>query len=60
LKKIPRDDRIEGTNHITKKDRVKTYRLNRRIIMFDFHMHSWVSDDCSANPRDMVAAAEAA
>ena len=27
--------------------------------MFDFHMHSWVSDDCSANPRDMVAAAEA-
>ena len=26
--------------------------------MFDFHMHSWVSDDCSADPKEMVAAAE--
>ena len=32
--------------------------LDWRVTMFDFHMHSWVSDDCSADPKEMVAAAE--
>ncbi|MBQ8813191.1 MAG: PHP domain-containing protein [Lachnospiraceae bacterium] len=27
--------------------------------MFDFHMHSWVSEDCRTDPKLMVAAAEA-